>query len=245
MIIYPAIDLRGGKVVRLQEGDPARQTTFSDDPVATGERWRSEGAEWLHLVNLDGALEAAESPLITARALANRGLRVQLGGGIRSQAAVAAALDAGVERVVLGTAAIENPALVEACLTTYGSRAICIALDARDGRITTRGWTAQTDQTPVEFGRRLALMGVRHALFTDVSRDGMQSGAAVEATIALARETGLSVIASGGVGSVEEIRALARSGLVGGAVIGMALYTGQLTLRQAIDAAKEGARYAR
>lgn len=239
MIIYPAIDLRGGKVVRLKEGDPARQTVFSDDPLATAERWRSAGAEWLHVVNLDGALEAAESPLSTARTIAECGLRVQMGGGIRSRTAVAAALDAGVSRVVLGTAAIENPVLVEECLAAFGPDAICIALDSRNGQITTRGWTEQTSQTPTAFGRILAGFGIRHALYTDVSRDGLLSGSAVEATIALARDTGLSVIASGGVQSLDEIRALAASGVVGGAIIGMALYTGLLTLPDALAAAQE------
>jgi phosphoribosylformimino-5-aminoimidazole carboxamide ribotide isomerase len=239
MIIYPAIDLRGGKVVRLKEGDPARQTVFSDDPVATAERWRDAGAEWLHVVNLDGALEAAESPLSTARALAEAGLRVQMGGGIRSRTAVAAALDAGVSRVVLGTAAIENPVLVEECLAAFGPDALCIALDARGGQITTRGWTEQTAQTPAGFGRLLADLGVRHALYTDVARDGLLTGAAVDATIALARQTGLSIIASGGVQSVDEIRVLAASGVVGGAVIGMALYTGRITLPEALAAAQE------
>lgn len=238
MIIYPAIDLRGGKVVRLKEGDPARQTVFSDDPVATAARWRDEGAEWLHVVNLDGAFEAAASPLSTAREMAEQGLHIQMGGGIRTRAAVAAALDAGVSRVVLGTAAIENPQLVAECLAAFGPDAICIALDARDGLIATRGWTEVTDQTPGEFGKQLAAAGVQHALFTDVSRDGLLTGAAVQATIALARETGLSVIASGGVQSVEEIRELTSSGVVGGAVIGMALYTGTLTLRDALAAAR-------
>ncbi len=239
MIIYPAIDLRGGKVVRLKEGDPTRQTVFSDDPVATAERWRDAGAEWLHVVNLDGALEAAESPLSTARALAECGLHVQMGGGIRSRTAVAAALDAGVSRVVLGTAAIENPVLVEECLVAFGQDAICIALDSRDGLITTRGWTEQTSQTPTAFGQILAGIGVRHALYTDVSRDGLLSGSAVDATVALARDTGLSVVASGGVQSTSEIRAMAASGVVGGAVIGMALYTGLLSLQDALAAAQE------
>lgn len=238
MIIYPAIDLRGGKVVRLKEGDPARQIVFSDDPAATAQRWRDEGAEWLHVINLDGALEAAASPLSTARAIAACGVFVQMGGGIRTRAAVAAALDAGVARVVLGTAAIENPVLVEECIAAFGPDAICIALDARGGRIATRGWTETTDQTPAAFGAQLAQIGVRHALYTDVARDGLLTGAAVEATIALARETGLSVIASGGVASANEIRALAASGVVGGAVIGMALYTGQLTLPDALAAAR-------
>lgn len=238
MIIYPAIDLRGGKVVRLREGDPTQLTVFSDDPVATAQHWRDLGAEWLHVVNLDGALEAAASPLSTARAIAECGLYVQMGGGIRTREAVAAALDAGVSRVVLGTAAIENPVLVEECVAAFGPDAICIALDARNGYIATRGWTEVTEQTPVHFGRQLAQAGVRHALFTDVARDGLLIGAAVDATIALAHETGLSVIASGGVQSADELRILADSGVVGGAVIGMALYTGQLTLADALAAAR-------
>jgi phosphoribosylformimino-5-aminoimidazole carboxamide ribotide isomerase len=238
VIIYPAIDLRGGKVVRLKEGDPARQTVFSDDPVATAARWRDEGAEWLHVVNLDGALEAAASPLSTARAMAEKGLRIQMGGGIRTRAAVAAALDAGVSRVVLGTAAIENPELVSECLAAFGPDAVCIALDARDGRIATRGWTEVTDQTPTDFGKRLAEVGVQHALYTDVARDGLLTGSAVQSTIALACATSLSVIASGGVQSLGEIRELAASGVVGGAVIGMALYTGALSLADALAAAQ-------
>jgi len=237
VIIYPAIDLRGGKVVRLKEGDPTRQTTFSDDPVATARRWRDEGAEWLHLVNLDGALKAAAAPLTTARRMADLGLHVQIGGGIRTRAAAAAALNSGVSRVVLGTAAVENPALVEECIAAFGPEAVCIALDARDGFVATRGWTKVTALTPADFGRHLSNAGVRHALFTDVSRDGLLTGSAVEATIALARETGLSVIASGGVQSIDEIRSLAASGVVGGAVIGMALYTGRLSLNAAITAA--------
>lgn len=237
MIIYPAIDLRAGKVVRLKEGDPARQTVFSDDPAATARRWKDEGAEWLHVVNLDGALEAAASPLATARSIAECGLFVQMGGGIRTREAVAAALDAGVARVVLGTAAIENPPLVAECIAAFGPDAICVALDARDGYIATRGWTEVTEQTPVALGKRMADVGVRHALYTDVSRDGLLSGAAVKATITLARETGLSVIASGGIHAAEEIRALAASGVIGGAVVGMALYTGQLSLSDALMAA--------
>lgn len=240
MIIYPAIDLRAGQVVRLQEGDPARQTVFSTDPVATARRWKDEGADWLHVVNLDGALEAAASPLSTARAIAECGLYVQMGGGIRTREAVAAALDAGVARVVLGTAAIENPTLVIECVAAFGPDSICVALDARDGRIATRGWTEVTEQTPAALGKRMADAGVRHALYTDVSRDGLLIGAAVDATIALAQETGLSVIASGGVQSADEIRALAASGVIGGAVIGMALYTGQLSLRSALTAAQGG-----
>jgi phosphoribosylformimino-5-aminoimidazole carboxamide ribotide isomerase len=237
MIVYPAIDIRGGKVVRLKLGDPAKQTVFGEDPLAMAAHWQSQGARWLHVVNLDGALEAANSPLDTIRAMADRGIAVQLGGGIRSRAAVAAALSAGAARVVIGTAAVENPQLVESCIAEFGSEAICIALDARNGHIATRGWTEVSEQTPTAFGKRLAAIGVRHALFTDVSRDGMLSGSAVESTIGLARDTGLTVIASGGVQSVAEIRTLAASGVVGGAVIGMALYTGIVTLPDALAAA--------
>ena len=240
MIIYPAIDMRGGKVVRLKLGDPTRQTVFGDDPVAMAAHWQGLGAQWLHVVNLDGALEAASVPLGLIRAMANRGLNVQLGGGIRTRDAVAAALDAGVARVVIGTAAVESPPLVESCIAEFGSEAICIALDSRDGYITTRGWTESSKQTPAEFGLRLAVVGVRHALYTDVSRDGMLNGSAVDSTIQLARDTGLLVIASGGVQSVAELRTLAASSVVGGAVIGMALYTGQLSLPDALAAVKEG-----
>jgi phosphoribosylformimino-5-aminoimidazole carboxamide ribotide isomerase len=238
VIIYPAIDIRGGKVVRLREGDPQRQITFGDDPVATAQKWLAEGASWIHMVNLDGAFaQANDNNAVLARA-AQIGAKIQFGGGIRSLDDLRRALEAGASRVILGTAAIEKPEMVRQAIAQWGTDRICVALDARDGRVTTRGWQQTTAYTPFELGREMAEYGVKHVLYTDVSRDGGLGGSNVESTIALGRDTGLSVIASGGVSTMDEIRVLARSGAVSGAVIGMALYEGRLTLKQALEAAE-------
>jgi phosphoribosylformimino-5-aminoimidazole carboxamide ribotide isomerase len=240
MIIYPAVDLRGGRVVRLREGDPERQTVFSDNPVEMAQRWIGEGASWLHVVNLDGAFAAANDNESILRQIAALGIPVQFGGGLRSLADIERALAAGASRVVLGTAAVSNPDLVTEAIRQHGSDAICVGLDARDGKVTTHGWTAVSDVTPTELGRAMAARGVIHALYTDVSRDGGLSGGNIAGTITLAQDTKLSVIASGGVSSLDDIRALAHSGVVAGAIIGMALYAGRLTLADALQAAWKG-----
>lgn len=238
MIVYPAIDLRGGKVVRLKEGDPERQTTFSDDPIATAKMWLDQGATWLHIVNLDGAFSTANDNLSILRQIASLDVKVQFGGGLRTPEDIAEAINTGADRVVLGTIAIEQPEAVDTALSSYGAERICIALDARNGKITTHGWQQATEMTPVKFGGEMSKKGVIHALYTDVSRDGSLIGANVTETIRLGRETDLQVIASGGVSTVGEIHTLARSGAVAGAVIGMALYEGKLTLKEALMAAR-------
>lgn len=238
MIIYPAIDIRGGKVVRLREGDPQRQITFGDDPVAAAQRWLDEGASWIHMVNLDGAFAQANDNGAILEQVARLNGKIQFGGGIRSLDDARRALESGASRVILGTIAIEQPVIVAQAVEQFGAERICVALDARDGKVTTRGWQQATAHTPLELGRQMAAYGVRHVLYTDVSRDGGLGGSNVAATIALGRNTGLDVIASGGVSTVDEIRLLARSGAVAGAVIGMALYEGRLTLKQALEATK-------
>lgn len=239
MIIYPAIDLRGGKVVRLREGDPSRQTVFSDDPVATAQQWIDEGASWIHMVNLDGAFAQSNDNGAVLAGAAALGVPIQFGGGLRRIEDISCAFDQGASRVVLGTAAVQDPELVALALEQWGTDAICVALDARDGKVTTHGWQEISDFTPVELGRAMVLQGVLHALYTDISRDGNLSGVNIDATIALGRDTGLEVIASGGVSTLDEIRLLAKSGYVAGAVIGMALYEGRLKLRDALAAGAE------
>jgi len=238
MIIYPAIDLRGGKVVRLREGRLDQQTIFSDDPVSVGRAWLDDGAKWLHVVNLDGAFAQANDNLAVMEKIAKLGGYVQFGGGLRTLADITRALTAGAARIVLGTIAIQNPSLVYEALAQYGADVICLGLDSRDGLITTHGWQNMTDITAVSLGKQMAAAGLRHALYTDVARDGGLTGSNVEGTIALGRETGLQVIASGGVSTLEEITTLARSGVVAGAIIGMALYTGTLSLPDALAAAQ-------
>jgi phosphoribosylformimino-5-aminoimidazole carboxamide ribotide isomerase len=237
MLIYPAIDLRGGKVVRLKEGDPTRQTVFSDDPVATAQAWAADGAKWIHMVNLDGAFAAANGNGVILEAIAKLNVPVQFGGGLRRIDDVQEAIERGASRVVLGTAAIERPELLVEAVQRWGEDCVCVALDARDGKVTTHGWQNTTEMTPIELGKQMGAMGIRHALYTDVNRDGGLSGVNIHATVTLAQETGLAVIASGGVSTVDEIRQLSASGVVAGAVIGMALYEGRMTLPEAIEAA--------
>jgi len=239
MILYPALDLRGGHVVRLREGDPTRQTTFSADPISTAQRWLDTGAAWLHMVNLDGAFAQANDNLAVLERTAALGTPIQFGGGLRSLDDAARAIDAGAQRVVFGTAAVQQPDLLAAAIARWGADRVCAALDARHGLVTTHGWQIVTEQTPTGLGAQLAALGVVHALYTDVSRDGGLTGVNVEATSALARDTGLNVIASGGVAAIADIHALHAAGNVAGAVIGMALYTGRLDLRAALTFLQE------
>jgi len=236
MIIYPAIDVRGGKVVRLREGDPAQQTIFSDDPISTAQRWIDQGALWIHMVNLDGAFANANDNLRVLDSVAKLSIKVQFGGGLRTTDDMQRAINAGASRIVLGTVAIQNPELVTDAIEQYGTDRVCVGLDARDGKVTTHGWSRVSEITPIELGQLMRERGVIHALFTDVSRDGALSGSAVDATIRLGQETGLQVIASGGIASIDEIRRLATSGTVAGAVIGMALYQGTISLSDALAA---------
>lgn len=239
MIVYPAIDLRYGRVVRLVYGDPARETVHSDDPAATAERWKAAGAEWLHVVNLDGALGEATLALDTLRALAGVGLPIQFGGGLRTLDDVQTVLNAGATRAILGTMAVKEPDLAGAAVERFGVERIAAALDAKDNQVATHGWQQVSTWTPVELGKRFASLGVRHALYTDVSRDGDLSGVNVEATAKLARETGLAVIASGGVASLDDVRVLRETGVIVGVIIGKALYSGAFTLEEALRTAVE------
>lgn len=234
MIIYPAIDLRGGRVVRLQQGDPDRQTTYSDDPVAVAKRWQAAGAEWLHVVNLDGAFQDANDTLAILAKLAAVGLKIQFGGGIRTLDDAALALERGASRVVLGTAVVQNPDLVDAFVARWDAEHLTIALDARGDRVATHGWQTESTWTPADLGRELAGRGAIHALYTDVARDGELEGVNVAGTVALAEATGLHVIASGGVATLDDIRALLATGKVAGAITGKALYEGVFQLEEAL-----------
>lgn len=242
MLIYPAIDIRKGRVVRLQQGDPSRQTVYADDPLVAAQRWLDAGAEWLHVVNLDGTLGEAALNLDALRGIAALGAPVQFGGGIRSLDHVQQALDVGAGRVILGTLAVQTPALAGEAVARFGPEHIAVALDAREGKVATHGWQQRSDRTPADLGAQFAGLGVRHALYTDISRDGELSGVNVAATADLARATGLHTIASGGVASLDDIRRLldANRKLTGvpgitGVITGQALYTGALDLAAALD----------
>ncbi len=239
MILYPAIDLRGGQVVRLRKGDPNQQLVFSQDPIATAKGWIDQGATWLHMVNLDGAFDDANENLSILEAVARLPVKVQFAGGLRSLQALNDARAAGASRLVLGTLLVQDPETALRALDLYGGEVICIGLDAKDGKVTTHGWTELSAHSPIELGKWIAGKGAVHALHTDVSRDGGLAGVNIGATIALARATGLNVIASGGLSSLDEIRKLARSRSVAGAIIGMALYQGKFSLADALAAAED------
>ncbi len=210
--IYPAIDLRNGKVVRLEHGDPDRQTTFSDDPVATARHWLDAGASWLHVVNLDGAFdEQGAANWLALEALAETGATIQFGGGIRTLKDVARALNRGVRRVILGTVAIEDPDLVAEVVDRFGAERVAVGLDAREGLMQTHGWRTETDIGVVDLGMAMRALGIETVIYTDIGRDGVLSGVNVGATAYLADATGLDVIASGGVTTLEDIQRLHRS----------------------------------
>ncbi len=232
--VYPAIDLRRGRVVRLVQGDPGRETKYADDPLGVARRWKEAGAEWLHVVNLDGAFgERGRENLVALERILMTGLRVQFGGGLRNLESIRRVLDLGVSRVVVGTAAVENPSLVEAALRALGPERIAVAIDAREGKVRTHGWKETTSMTAMELAGQWAARGVRRLIFTDVSRDGMGSGLNLTVTMQLAQATGLHVIASGGVASLEDVRRAYQAGL-SGVIIGRALYEGQVALEDAL-----------
>jgi phosphoribosylformimino-5-aminoimidazole carboxamide ribotide isomerase len=241
--VFPAIDLRNGRVVRLAQGDPTRETVYGDDPAAMARRWQSEGADWLHVVNLDGAFGAAFGATLSTGAAANEaalqailavGVKVQFGGGLREQAHVRRALEAGVARVVLGTAAVEKPELVDWALGEFGAGRVAVGIDARAGRVRVRGWSDEAAISALELGSRLRDHGLDWCIFTDVALDGMGGGVNVAASAELARRTGLSVIASGGAAGLEDVRRVQAAGLAG-IIVGRALYEGQVRLREALN----------
>lgn len=239
MIIYPAIDIRGGRVVRLLYGNPEMESVYGDNPVAVAHEWKLRGAEWVHVVNLDGALGENETALDTLREIAHVGLKVQFGGGIRSIESVQMALDAGATRVVLGTLLVKQPELAPELVARFGPETITVALDAKGDKVTTHGWQESSPWTPAEIGKQLAINGLKHALYTDVSKDGDLSGVNVDATADLARQTGLAVIASGGVSSLDDIRNVKANSDIAGVVIGRALYAKMFSLEDALAIAKE------
>ena len=231
MIVIPAIDLRGGRCVRLVQGDFARETVYGDDPVRMALRWQAAGATMLHVVDLDGAKAGypAQAAIVSAIARALT-IPVELGGGLRSLDHLAAAFAGGVARAVLGTAAIEDRDLLTAALDRWGAERIFLGLDAREGMVATRGWIETTAVRATELARELAALGVRHVVYTDIGRDGTLHEPNYAALRELAEASGLAVIASGGVARREQLAALAAVPGVEAAIVGRALYTGDVAL---------------
>lgn len=256
MIVFPAIDLRQGRCVRLRQGDPTAETVFGTDPALMARHWVAQGARWLHVVNLDGALgEAVTIPAVAERepdpawlaALPRNwqalyairqavDVPIQFGGGLRRLEDIALALRLGATRVVLGTVAVQKPERVAAALARFGPERIVVGIDAREGRVAIHGWQELSTIAATDLACRLAALGVRRVVFTDIARDGMLAGVNVAATAELARVSGLRVIASGGVAGPEDILALRAVEAAGieGVIIGQALYTGALDLPTAL-----------
>lgn len=237
--IFPAMDLRGGKVVRLKEGDPARMKSYSADPAEMANHWLEMGTSWLHVVNLDGALgerdQANRSAVESILSVAKRfGARVQFGGGLRSLDAIGSAMELGVNRVVLGTIAVAQPNLVAEALTRFGADRIAVGIDARDGLVRVHGWKDNSGISATDLALQMRTVGVHTVIFTDVSRDGLGSGLNIGATRALADVSGLDVIASGGVHMLEDVMAAHNANLAG-VIIGCAIYEGTLDLKIALQ----------
>jgi phosphoribosylformimino-5-aminoimidazole carboxamide ribotide isomerase len=236
MILFPAIDLKDGVVVRLEQGDMARATVFNRDPAAQAHAFESEGFRHLHVVDLDGAF--AGKPRNAAaidRILETVGLCVQLGGGIRDMATIEGWLEKGVDRVIIGTAAVRDPALVKEAAQKFPKR-VAVGLDARDGKVATQGWAETSELTALELARRFEDAGVAAIIYTDIARDGLLKGLNLEATIALAEAISVPVIASGGLASIDDVRALLepRAKKLQGAIAGRALYDGRLDAGEAL-----------
>jgi len=236
VILFPAIDLKDGLCVRLQQGDPARATVFNRDPAAQAHAFESDGFRHLHVVDLDGAF--AGKPMNGAaveRILETVGLCVQLGGGIRDMATVEGWLEKGVNRVIIGTAAVRDPALVKEAARRFPKR-VAVGLDARDGKVAVEGWAATAELSALEIAKRFEDAGVAAIIFTDVSRDGMLKGLNLDATIALADAISIPVIASGGLASIDDVKQLTepRAQKLEGAIVGRALYDGRLDAAEAL-----------
>ncbi len=242
MIIIPAIDLRSGRCVRLTQGQTSAETVYSENPVAIAKQWYEAGAEMLHIVNLDGAMNLDDSKNIRVMSdiLYQINLPIQFGGGVRALDEVQRLDELGVTRIVVGTAAIENPQLLQALLDDFGST-IVVGIDAREGKVALRGWQKTADMLAVDLAQKVADMGVERIVYTDIARDGMLSGINLDATREIAEVSGLKVTASGGVATLDDIYAVKELEEFGvdSLIIGKALYEGAFTLEEALDAADE------
>jgi phosphoribosylformimino-5-aminoimidazole carboxamide ribotide isomerase len=243
MQLYPAIDLMNGQAVRLRQGRAEEKTVYSDDPVAVAREWEARGGDWLHVVDLDAAFRGEQTNLDVVRHIA-AAIRIplQLGGGIRDEAAIERALDAGVARVVIGTRAAAGDDFVARAVARFGGERIAVGIDARDGMVAVKGWTETTGVGALDLGRQAAAAGAAAIIYTDIATDGMLQGPNVAATAEMARTVPAGVIASGGVSSAADLVRLARIEGLAGAIIGRALFDGLISghLRKAMAAAETG-----
>ncbi|TDL83865.1 1-(5-phosphoribosyl)-5-[(5-phosphoribosylamino)methylideneamino]imidazole-4-carboxamide isomerase [Meridianimarinicoccus aquatilis] len=236
MILYPAIDLKDGHCVRLLRGDMDKATVFGENPAAQARAFQDAGCNWLHLVDLNGAFAGTPVNAAAVEAiLAETDIPAQLGGGIRDMATIETWIEKGIARVILGTVAVENPDLVREAATAFPGR-IAVGLDARNGKVATRGWAEETELLVTELAQSFEDAGIAAIIYTDIDRDGAMGGPNIAATAALARAVKVPVIASGGVASLDDLVALRDTGVVAGAISGRALYDGALDLKVALDA---------
>lgn len=237
--VYPAIDLRGGRCVRLEKGDAARETVYADDPLAVARSFADAGAEWIHVVDLDAAFGTGSNRVLLRPIAGSTPLHVQAGGGLRAIHDVEEAFESGASRVVIGTAAIEDPDMVRLAVELWGAESVAVGLDARGRRPATRGWTEESGADLFELGARMVELGVRTLIHTDIERDGMLGGPNLELSAALAEASGAEVIVSGGVAGEEDVAAAARVGRgIVGIIVGKAIYEGRVDLARAIRGVK-------
>lgn len=241
MKLFPAIDLYEGQVVRLFQGDYQQMTVYGQDPLAVARSFAAAGAEYLHMVDLEGAKSGTTPNMAVVKSLCREsGLKLEIGGGIRSEQVVQDYLEAGVFRVILGTAAVTQPGFAKEMAQKYGDR-IAVGVDVREGMVAIKGWTETTDLELFRFCQELEADGITTVICTDISKDGAMAGTNQKMYQRLQSETGLQVVASGGISTLEDIRSLHQRGLYG-AILGKALYTGAINLAEALQAAKEGSK---
>ena len=235
MELYPAVDVQGGRVVRLRQGEAHRATAYGDDPVAVAREFARAGARWVHFVDLDRAFGTGDNRALARRFLAGVEVKVQVGGGLRTEEAIEEMLAWGATRVVIGTKAATDAGIVERLLARHGPERLVAGIDAKDGQVAVRGWTEVFDLTPLQLAQRVKVEGARTVIYTDVARDGMLAGPDVAGARAIAA-LGLDAIASGGVASLDDLHAIRAAGLAG-AIVGRALYEGRFTLVEALKCA--------
>ncbi len=234
MIIYPAVDVRDGKCVRLTQGEFNKETIYADNPVEMALRWGKMGAQYLHVVDLDGARSGkAQNIAVISEMAAKMGVPVQLGGGIRTIEMIENVLSKGIERVILGTSAVKDPQLVKRAVKTFENKVV-IGIDAKDGMVAIEGWEKTSEFKAVDFAKKMEDLGVKTIIYTDISRDGMLNGPNLKAMEEMVKAVNIEIIASGGVGKIEDIKNLKEVG-VSGAIVGRALYTGDVDLKDAIE----------
>lgn len=239
MILFPAVDIKDGSAVRLKQGQADKKTVYFKDPVKAALKWKEQGASWLHVVDLDGAFSSHGKNLDLIKAIISEtGLNIQLGGGIRTLKDMETRLEAGAKRVIIGTAALENSHLLKEGVNNFGAEAVACGIDALNGKAAVKGWVELSQLTPLEMALRAKEQGIEIVIYTDISKDGMLSGPNLDGTASLIEQTGMRIIASGGISCVEDLVGCAHIGAYG-AITGQAVYTGAIDLKQALKKLEE------